>query len=143
MRLIVFGVFSVFLSGCGGTLECNSSAAKETIVNMVSSNMLSSKVVAETWGKEFFSHISDVMVSNVKTLDHNENADSYACSATYSLIYNGRKFEHNINYDLSYIEDKKETEVSIQNFVNLSNKLWFFKAEPTEIESDLGKPTHL
>lgn len=123
MRLIFLGVFSAFLSGCGGTLECNSSTAKETIVTIVSSN-----VETETWGQGFFSDVSDVEVSNVKTLDHDEKLDSYACEATYSLNYKGRKFEQNISYDLSYIEDKKDTEVRIQNFSELRNRLLLLTA---------------
>lgn len=125
MRIIFLGVFSVFLSGCGGTVECNSSTAKETILEIVSSN-----IETEAWGKSFLSNISDVEVSNIKTLEHDEKLDTYSCSAVYSLNYKGKKVQKNIMYDLSYVEDKDATEVVIQNFSELRNTLLLSMAVP-------------
>lgn len=126
MRVIFCSIFSVILSGCGGTIECNSSSAKETIISIVNSN-----IETETWGKNLLSSISDVEVSNIKTLNHDEKLDAYTCSAVYSLTYNGKqKFQKSITYDLSYIEDKDTTEVIIQNFSELRNGMLLLTARP-------------
>ena len=52
-------------------------------------------------------------LDGIKTLTRNEDVKQSTCSGKYSIIYNGKSHQFETEYALSYLEDKKETEVRV------------------------------
>ena len=110
MKKIVILLSLIFLSGCGNeVLECNDSDAKDEVMNIIRSQVKKSHLPFVP-----VANISDETVSNIKTKNHDEGIKENVCSAEYSFTYDGKVYTTNFLYKLTFLEDKKTTEISVE-----------------------------
>lgn len=117
--LIIFSL--TVLNGCvGGTSNCTDDDVKDTIVNIVISNVKKAQ-----WGKELFSKglISDVKVTRIKTIDYNKDLDQYTCSAKLSFKFQGEENSKDIKYINSYLEDEGETDIVVYGVDDVKTRM--------------------
>lgn len=109
------------LAGCsGGTAKCNDGTVKQTVMSIIESN-----VQKAVWGKELYdkSFVSNTSVSNIKTTSHNDELDSYTCAAQFDFEFKGKSQSVPVTYELSYLEDQDDTEVSVYGVDDVKSKM--------------------
>ena len=108
--LCVVTVLAGLLSGCGGTASCNDGDVKETVAQIIDE-----QVKTAVWGRELFENgrIEGFDITDVKTTDRNETLDTYTCEATVEFEFDGKPQSKPIQYELAYLEDNGDTDVTV------------------------------
>lgn len=122
-KCAVAAVFPVLLAGCsGGTLDCSDSVTKETVVDIVVSN-----IQTAVWGREAFDReiLGNFDVSSVKTLEYDDSTDRYYCAASLDFELKGNPSSLDIEYVNSYLEDEGDTEVAVYDIKKIKTDLMF------------------
>lgn len=99
------------LGGCsGGTSDCADGTVKDTVLSIIESNIKSAK-----WARQAFDKglVDDIELTNIKTVNYQENIDRYSCEATYRFTYKGHEASRDIEYVNSFLEEEGETEVAV------------------------------
>ena len=110
MKKIVILLSLIFLSGCGNeVLECNDSDAKDEVMNIIHSQQQKHHFPAIP-----VPNIADETISNIKTKNHDEDIKENVCGADYSFTLDGNVYTTNFFYKLTFLEDKKTTEISAE-----------------------------
>lgn len=125
-KCAVTAVFPVLLAGCsGGTLDCSDVITKETVVDIVVSN-----IQTAVWGREAFDReiLSNFDVTNIKTLGYDDATDRYHCAASLDFELKGNPKSFDIEYVNSYLEEAGDTEVAVYDINDIKGKLLFMVA---------------
>ncbi|WP_410498656.1 toxin-antitoxin system YwqK family antitoxin [Chitinibacter sp. S2-10] len=99
----------LLLSGCFSTVDCNSSAAKEIALSVITqelNNFSPYREALPAFGTEF-------KVENIKTTAKNDDTETCSCNADYAFVYNGTERAINFDYDVSMLKDKGEIQVEL------------------------------
>lgn len=100
---------AIALQGCGSTVDCNASDTKETALKIINQNLDKAR-----WYNEIKPSLSgSPKLINIKTVSQDKDLKTARCNAVYSLNYNGRDREIDVQYHLSYLQDKGEAEVRV------------------------------
>lgn len=99
---------ALLVSGCGSSVDCNDSKSKATAVEIIQSRLNQA-----TWYKQLGSALTTPELVNIKTVTSNDELKSRSCSGQYSFSYNKTPRTIDVTYLLSYLQDKKETEVKV------------------------------
>lgn len=115
MKKIAILLSLIFLSGCGNdVLECNDNEAKDGAMKAVADLYKFARI-------SNFDNVSDFEISNIKTISHGtDGIKENLCSAEYSFSYKGKQYKTDFIYKLSFLEDKKTTEVSVSKDTRVS-----------------------
>jgi antitoxin component YwqK of YwqJK toxin-antitoxin module len=109
VRGIAVLLVALALSACGAKVDCNSSAVKEDAFEIVQSHL-----EAAAWYREMKLAITgDQQLENIRTMAVDKETNRARCSGTYTLVYNGTPRSVDFSYHLSYLEDRKDTEVRV------------------------------
>lgn len=100
---------ATLLAGCG-TAGCNDSGVKDTVVEL-----LLEDVGDAAWGREMIGseRARGFRVTDVKTVERDEELDTYTCEATLSFEFDGEEQTRAIEYDTAYLEDSNDTEITV------------------------------
>lgn len=118
---LLISILPLALSACsGGTAECNDGDIKDTVKNIIESNILKA-----VWAQDIYKQglVTDVEVSAIKTTSYDEKLDFYTCAATFSFNYKDEPQAQAITYELSFLEDKGETEVGVYGVQDIKGKM--------------------
>ncbi len=100
---------SLLVQGCGGKIDCNDDGFKGVAIGLIKT-----RLEQAVWYKQIALALSGTpALANIKTLARNDELKTGKCAATYTFVYNGKEREVDMEYDLAYLEDKKDTEVSV------------------------------
>lgn len=119
MLLVLFPVLGL-LAGCGGAARCNDSQVKETIVQMVDN-----QVKDAVWAQDMFDKgwISNIELTDIKTTSHDTELGSYSCEAQYHFDYRGHPQAKVLSYDLTYVEDRKDTQIEVYGIEAIKTRM--------------------
>lgn len=108
MKYIFAALAALTLTGCSGaTAQCNDSEVKRTVMEIILSRV-------DGWGgKGTRDSVVDGNISQVRTTSRDEELDSYMCEANFVFSIKGKPYTKPVQYDLSYLEDEKDTSVSV------------------------------
>ncbi|WP_302857466.1 toxin-antitoxin system YwqK family antitoxin [Ralstonia pseudosolanacearum] len=109
IRSLLLTIFAISLTACGGKVDCNSSAPKKDALEIIQSNLNNA-----VWYNEMKLAITgEPKLENIKTLDTQNDGKQSQCVGSYTLTYNEKPHSIDVAYDLTYLEDKKDTEVKV------------------------------
>jgi antitoxin component YwqK of YwqJK toxin-antitoxin module len=109
LRFLLVPLLALGLTACKGKVDCNDGSVKEDALEIIQSNL--DKAV---WYNEMKLAITGTStLENIKTEHAAESGKRAECSATYLMTYNGKERSFNVEYELAYLEDKKETDVAV------------------------------
>jgi hypothetical protein len=98
-----------FLGGCTSDVsDCNNSSVKESALDIIDSHLNQMP-----WYHEIRPNLSKIEISNIKTTSINKEIKEKMCEAKYSASFFDKEIKIDFPYKLSYLEDKKDTEVSV------------------------------
>ncbi|RFP18346.1 MULTISPECIES: toxin-antitoxin system YwqK family antitoxin [unclassified Duganella] len=104
---VVLCLIGLTLQGCSPKVDCNGDKVKEDVLTILKENL--DKAV---WYKEGELAFSEKRaIGDVKTISKNEELKTASCSAQYSFTYNNTERKVPVDYNLSFLEDKKEVQV--------------------------------
>ncbi|MCG9055158.1 hypothetical protein LH442_03985 [Laribacter hongkongensis] len=109
LQLPLLSVCSVGLVACAKQVDCNSDDAKKDTVEILQSNLEQA-----AWYKDVKLAISNPPVlENIKTIAMDEQKKNAQCRGVYSFVYNQKPQQFDVDYNLTYLEDKKNAEVKV------------------------------
>lgn len=95
------------LQGCAPKIDCNGDQVKKDVVTIVQEGL--DKAV---WYKEVALALSgNASISDIKTVSKNDELKQAQCTAQYTFTYNKTQRQVEVEYNLSYLQDKKEVQV--------------------------------
>jgi antitoxin component YwqK of YwqJK toxin-antitoxin module len=95
------------MQGCGNKADCNDNQTKENAINIIQSHL-------ENWDKDIILAITGTSkLTDVRSLSKDENLGQAQCVAAYTFTYNKKEREIEVQYYLSYLEDKKQVDVKV------------------------------
>lgn len=114
MKLALLGVIGAFvLTGCSsGTLPCNDGDIKDTVLDIIASNINNAKWAIESQDAERLGNFS---IDSIKTISYDENIDFYSCAGTFHYEFDDKPVSNEFTYELSYLEDSGETDIGVYN----------------------------
>lgn len=104
-------IVALLVSSCamgGGSMKCNDQAAKDS-----AKEIIMSKIDNYGWFKDMNVSVTDENVVDVETISKDEDLKKYSCGAKFSYRTNRGTGEAYFEYDISYLEDKGEAEVTV------------------------------
>lgn len=105
--VVALCLIGLVLQGCSQKVDCNGDKVKEDVLTILKENL--DKAV---WYKEAeLAFTEKRVVDEVKTTSKNEGLKTASCSAQYEFTYNNTERKVAVDYDLSFLEDKKEVQV--------------------------------
>lgn len=108
-HVLLISLSAVALTACGGKADCNSSASKKDVLEIIQSNLNNA-----VWYNEMKLAITgEPKLESIKTLDTQNDGKQSQCVGSYTLTYNEKPHSIDVAYDLTYLEDKKDTEVKV------------------------------
>lgn len=100
---------TLLLQGCGSKIDCNDDGFKDLAVGLIKT-----RLEQAVWYKQITLALSGKPgLTSIKTLARSDELKTGKCAAKYTFVYNGKEREVDMEYDLAYLEDKKDTEVSV------------------------------
>lgn len=100
----------IMLQGCSDAmdLDCNDDDNKQTVLDILDQHLSASQ-----WYREMKPGLDALTVENIKTRAADDSLGQKICAADLSFTYYGRPFQHEIEYDLDWLQDKEMAEVSL------------------------------
>lgn len=120
-KVMLAGSIALLLVGCsGGTANCNDSTVKQTAISIIESN-----IQKALWGKDLYDKglVSNSEISSVKTTSNDKDLDTYTCAANFGFDFKGNPQSIAVTYELSYLEDQGDTEVSVNGVDAVKTKM--------------------
>lgn len=109
MRPIVIALVVISVTACGDKIDCNSSSVKKNVIEIVQSHLDNA-----VWYNQMKIAIKgDPTIENITKVESSSNGNQAQCMAKYSITYNEKPRSIDFNYNLAYLEDKKDTEVKV------------------------------
>ena len=110
------------LTGCtSGTLPCNDGGIKETVLGIITEQIRTARYVIES---EENGRLDNYSINGIKTLSHDKQTDFYTCSANFNFDYDEKPYNKDFTYELSYLEDLGETEVSVYETKDIKARIF-------------------
>ncbi|MFS2139923.1 toxin-antitoxin system YwqK family antitoxin [Duganella sp. Dugasp56] len=107
--ILVLFAATLSLQACSNKMDCNGDKVKENALSIIQSHLSNA-----VWYNEMNAALSGKPnLSNIKTLTSNSELNQTQCSAKYSFTYNEKSRDIDFTYNLSYLQDKKESEVKV------------------------------
>lgn len=100
-------VLGVALQGCAPKVDCNGDEVKKDVLAIVKEGLEKAAWYADV--KVAMS--GDAAITDVKTLAKNETIKQAQCSAQYTVTYNRKPRQVEVEYSVAFLEDKKQLEV--------------------------------
>lgn len=102
-------LLAIGLSACGHSrLTCNDEAVKKKVLDLIHSH-----IEELSWFNKAKPYLGKRYLSDISTMEANKELARYTCQAVYSFEYKNKTQKVEITYNLRYLEDKKETQVSM------------------------------
>ncbi len=95
------------LQGCSAKIDCNGDEVKKDVITIVHESLEKA-----AWYNEMVPAMSgEASITDVKTISKNDEIKQAQCSAQYTFTYNKTERKVNVEYSLSYLQDKKAVQV--------------------------------
>lgn len=109
-RLFLILLTTALASCSDGVDTCTSSNVKDTVIEIIESN-----IKKAVWGKELFDQqkVKKLSLSKIKATDFDEQLQRYECEASFNFDFGGNEKTVDVKYVLSYLTEEKETEVAV------------------------------
>ncbi|WP_410497719.1 toxin-antitoxin system YwqK family antitoxin [Chitinibacter sp. S2-10] len=99
----------LLFSGCFSSVDCNSSDAKDTALRVIANELDKA-----AWYQDVKLALEGTpLLEDIKTISKSDSPKAVVCQANYSFTYNGKPHSINVDYDVSYLEDKGDIEVAV------------------------------
>ncbi|WP_323926844.1 hypothetical protein [Aeromonas caviae] len=108
-KLALLLLIQPVIYGCSDDeqLDCNADSNKETALHIIH------RALTNTYNNPKIETVfNDGRIENIKTRSV-DAVGSLTCGATYSFSYDGTVYSKEFDYDLTWLQDKKTTEVSL------------------------------
>ncbi len=106
---LLMSLIAVGLTGCGEKVDCNSSAVKKDVLEIIQSHLNNDS----SYNQMRLAITGDPKLENIKTVDADKDRKQAQCMGTYSFTYNEKPRSFDFTYNLAYLEDKGEIEVRV------------------------------
>ncbi len=108
VRTFALGLPLFFLAGCAAEMRCGDSDSLSLAEEIIEENL--EKAV---WYREISDQITGSTVRGATTLTRNAELRSSTCRATYAFEYRGKSHESEFEYEIHFLEDEDDFELSL------------------------------
>ena len=109
MKPTILALIATSVTACGDKLDCNSSSVKKNVIEIIQSHLDNA-----VWYNQMKIAIKGTpTIENITKVESSSNGNQAQCMGKYSITYNEKPRSIDFNYNLAYLEDKKDTEVKV------------------------------